>query len=234
MDRRAAVLALDTASPTVSVAVGWDGEVAAHREVEIGRSSERLLGMMAEVLAEAGLAGPGDLAGLVALAGPGSFTGLRVGLATALGIHQALGVPATALPTLGVLAAAAPAEARRVVAVVDVLRGEWAVGQHRATGGPGPPDAVGPARRLTTAELVALLAAAAPVHAVGFGLGPLAAAFGGAPPAGLHLLEPTALAPVAVRLATRHPPAWDAAALTHPVYFRPPAVTLPRQGAGPA
>src|SRR5690349_11216019 len=96
------LLAIDAASPRVSVAVGRGEEVLSERAVEIGRSSGRLMDLIGEVLAEAG-ARPADLGGVVALRGPGSFTGLRVGLATALGLHQALGVRATALSTLHVL-----------------------------------------------------------------------------------------------------------------------------------
>ena len=117
------LLALDTGSPQVSVALGRGSQVLAERSVEIDRSSGRLLEMIAEVLAEAG-AKPADLGGVLALQGPGSFTGLRIGLATALGLHQALGVPATAISTLRVLAARA-AEPGTIVAAVDALRGEW-------------------------------------------------------------------------------------------------------------
>ena len=62
--------------------------------------------MVQEVLTEAGV-GVRDLGGIAVLRGPGSFTGLRIGLATVLGLHQALGVPATAIPSLPVLAASA-------------------------------------------------------------------------------------------------------------------------------
>src|SRR5206468_276110 len=122
-------LVLDSGSPRVSVALGYAGRVLAERSARVARSSTFLLRMIDEVLAEAGLA-PADLAGVAALAGPGSFTGLRIGLATALGLHQALGVAATALPTHAALAAQVsdqgPADSR-VIAVVDVLRGDWAV-----------------------------------------------------------------------------------------------------------
>ena len=48
------LLALDTGSPRVSVALGQDGHLIAERSVEIDRSSGRLLEMIGEVLAEAG------------------------------------------------------------------------------------------------------------------------------------------------------------------------------------
>ncbi len=96
-------LALDTGSPTVSVALARGGIVVAERSVAMDRSSALLLALVQEVLTEAG-ARLTDLAGIAALRGPGSFTGLRIGLATVLGLHQALGVPATALETLRALA----------------------------------------------------------------------------------------------------------------------------------
>src|SRR5260370_23118675 len=130
------VLALDAGSPLVSVAVGRGGDTLAMRAVPQQRSSTQLLALVAEALAELG-ARPADLAGVVALAGPGSFTGLRVALATALGFHQALGLPALAVPTLAAMAAASDAPAGSlVIAAVDALRGEWSVQAFRA--GPVP------------------------------------------------------------------------------------------------
>jgi len=120
----------------VSVAVGRGGDTLAVRAAPQQRSSTQLLALVAEALAELG-ARPADLAGVVALAGPGSFTGLRVALATALGFHQALGVPALAVPTLAAMAAASGAPAGSlVIAAVDALRGEWSARAFRA--GPVP------------------------------------------------------------------------------------------------
>lgn len=225
------ILAIDSASPVVSVAVAVDGSVRAERAVEIGRSSERLLAMIDEALREAGVDGPRALAGIVALAGPGSFTGLRVGLATVLGLHQATGVPAAAVPTLPVLAAAVPAEPGEElrVAAVDVLRGEWAAQDFAPPVGGQPPRPLGDAGRRPAADLMAALAGRN-ATLVGFGVAALAEALAPAePPPGLRLVEPPPLAAPAARLAAAHPPAWDAGTLTHPLYFRPPAVTLPKK-----
>ncbi len=131
------VLALDAGSPMVSVAVGRGGAVLAARAVALERSSTQLLALVAETLAAAGVR-PADLDGVVALAGPGSFTGLRVGLATALGLYQGLGVRAQALPTLAALAAASAAPpGSLVIAAVDALRGDWSAQAFRI-GGPLP------------------------------------------------------------------------------------------------
>jgi len=207
------LLALDTGSPQVSVALGRNGQVLAERAVEIERSSGRLLEMIGEVLAAAG-AKPADLGGVLALQGPGSFTGLRIGLATTLGLHQALGVPATAIPTLGVLAARAGGE-NVVVAAVDALRGEWSAQAFRA----GEP--------LSGMELVhgSVLPSLVPgITAVtGFGVSRLAELPDW--PAEIRLIEGGPLAATALRLA---PAQWDSGLLPHPLYSRPPAITQPR------
>ena len=129
------LLLLDTGSPLVSVAVARDGAVVASRSIEQQRSSAHLLDLIGEVLAEAGIT-VRDLGGIAVLRGPGSFTGLRIGLATVLGLHQALGVPATALPSLQVMAAAVEIpEGETVIAAVDALRGDWSAQAFAA--GPG-------------------------------------------------------------------------------------------------
>lgn len=224
----ALLLALDTASPTVSVAVGRGAECRAERSVELRRSSENLLRLVDEALEEAG-ASLRELDGVLALRGPGSFTGLRVGLATTLGLHQALGLPASALPTLEVLAVAGrtarPSVPGPIAAVVDALRGEWFVQMFSAEHGSGPGEPAGPPEVLAPAAL----AERAPALVVGFGARRLedvpdwAASSSGR----IEIVEPEALAPAALRCAAQSPPGWDPELLTSPLYLRPPAVTVP-------
>jgi tRNA threonylcarbamoyl adenosine modification protein YeaZ len=211
-------LLLDTGSPIVSVAVAREGAVVAERSVEQRRSSARLLDLVQEALAEAGI-GVRDLGGVAALRGPGSFTGLRIGLATALGLHQALGVPATALPTLQALAAsAAAAEGEIVIAAVDALRGEWSA-QAFVAGTVSMP--LGEMTLAPGPELPRL-AGGRPAAIVGFGVSRLAG------PSGLRLVEPDSLAPAAARLAAAPETEWDARLLVSPLYSRPPAISAPR------
>lgn len=225
----APILVLDSASPTTSVAVAAGGRLLAERREPIARSSVRLLPMIDEALGEAGTSLAG-LAGLVALAGPGSFTGLRVGMATALGLHQASGVLATSAPTFHALAAwarEAGLGGRPVLAAVDVLRGEWAVQGFSAGGGDGgeAAGALGEPERIAAGELIERAAATGAAIA-GFGVAVLRDLAGpGAAP--LDLREPEALAAAAARELSLRPPRWDAARLTEPLYFRPPAITLP-------
>lgn len=122
------LLAIDTALNACSAAVLDDGGgneriVAVSEPMERGHA-ERLMTMIGEVLADAGLAFA-DLDRIVATVGPGSFTGVRVGLSTARGLGLVLAKPVVGVTTL----AAFDAQARRetdlpVAAVIDARRGE--------------------------------------------------------------------------------------------------------------
>jgi tRNA threonylcarbamoyladenosine biosynthesis protein TsaB len=214
-------LILDTGSPLVSVAVGRAGQVVSERSVELGRSSALLLDMIREVLEEAGVA-PADLGGIAVLRGPGSFTGVRIGLATALGLHQALGVRATGLDTLRALAASAEGTAGTVIAVVDALRGEWSA---QVFAGGALPEPLSEEVLVPGGELPGL-ARGGPARVIGFGTAKLAGLPGW--PAEIRIVEPGALAPAAVRLAAAPDLVWDSGLLTQPLYSRPPAITPPR------
>ncbi|NMO56467.1 tRNA (adenosine(37)-N6)-threonylcarbamoyltransferase complex dimerization subunit type 1 TsaB [Actinoplanes sp. TBRC 11911] len=105
------VLALDTATPASSVALvkvtsDWMEGVVERRAVDPRAHGETLAPEIAEVLAEAGV-GAGDLGAIVAGTGPGPFTGLRVGLATAASMGQALGIPTYGVCSLDALGRAA-------------------------------------------------------------------------------------------------------------------------------
>jgi len=212
------LLALDTGSPLVSVALARDGAVVASRSIEQERSSVRLLEMVQEVLAEAGI-GVRDLGGIAVLRGPGSFTGLRIGLATVLGLHQALGVPATALPSLPVLAASAGERKEIVIAAVDALRGDWSA-QAFAAGRP-----LGEMELVPGSELPRLAGGGGAV-VIGFGVSRLSTLPGW--PEGVSLIEPGALASTAAILAASSGTEWNPAFLTSAIYSRPPAITLPK------
>jgi tRNA threonylcarbamoyladenosine biosynthesis protein TsaB len=92
----------------------------------------RLLAMAAELLAEAGLRW-GALDRIAVGVGPGRFTGLRVGIATARGLAQALSVELAGVGSLDALATAALRAEREpacALAVVDARRGEVFVGAY--------------------------------------------------------------------------------------------------------
>jgi tRNA threonylcarbamoyl adenosine modification protein YeaZ len=97
------LLAFDTATAATTVALASPDKVWELTRVDATRHAEHLTPMIAQLLAEADLA-PRDLAGIVVGVGPGPFTGLRVGIATAIAMSQTLGIPLAGLSTLDVLA----------------------------------------------------------------------------------------------------------------------------------
>lgn len=122
------ILALDTAGENCAVALARAGDglhVLARRCETIGRGhAERLMPMIGEALAEAGL-GYGDLQRIVVTTGPGSFTGTRIGVAAARALALALSVPAVGVSVLDALIEAARAETDGlIVAALDARRGE--------------------------------------------------------------------------------------------------------------
>jgi tRNA threonylcarbamoyladenosine biosynthesis protein TsaB len=124
------VLALDTATPASTAAVaevtseGMRG-IAERRTVDPRAHGELLAPEIAAVFDEARMR-PRDLGAIVAGVGPGPFTGLRVGLATAASMGQALGIPTYAVCSLDALGLAAGPG--RVLAATDARRREvyWA------------------------------------------------------------------------------------------------------------
>ncbi|GAA3771766.1 tRNA (adenosine(37)-N6)-threonylcarbamoyltransferase complex dimerization subunit type 1 TsaB [Streptomyces phyllanthi] len=121
------LLALDTATPAVTVAL-HDGTdvVASSSQVDARRHGELLLPAVDRVLAEAGTR-LDAVTGIVVGVGPGPYTGLRVGLMTADTFGLALGVPVHGLCTLDGLAYASGLDVPFVVAT-DARRKEvyWA------------------------------------------------------------------------------------------------------------
>jgi tRNA threonylcarbamoyl adenosine modification protein YeaZ len=98
------LLAFDTSSPTVTVAL-HDGddvvvELTSFRPLQHG---EQLAPLIAEALERAGLVRQ-DLTALAVGVGPGPFTGLRVGLVTARTLGYVLELPVYGVCSLDVLA----------------------------------------------------------------------------------------------------------------------------------
>jgi len=116
------LLVLNGVSFRLGVTLGRPGAPVIHRQCDIvGRSAEVLAPLVAEVLAEAGVA-PRDLGGVACVRGPGSFTGLRVVLATALGLSFGAAIPMAGLDHLPLLAASAAGQATGVIVAVTHAR----------------------------------------------------------------------------------------------------------------
>lgn len=158
------ILGFDTATPATTVA--WldsdAGRVLERRDDPPDgarpRHTTRLLALVEEVLTAAG-AGWHEVERIAVGVGPGTFTGLRIGVATALGLAQARDIPLVGVSTLHALAAGAAGAAgdgaagdELVVPVIDARRREvfaagWPAGDAgRADAAPDPaPRALPPA-----------------------------------------------------------------------------------------
>ena len=114
------LLAFDTSTDTLSVAVRHGDRVLAHSGAGGAQASATLIPLIRRLLAEAGLV-LGELDAIAFGRGPGSFTGLRTACAVAQGLGFGAGVPLLPVDTL--LAVADEARERfgalRVVAVLD-------------------------------------------------------------------------------------------------------------------
>jgi tRNA threonylcarbamoyladenosine biosynthesis protein TsaB len=114
------ILALDTSTEWLSVAV-FDGRTAAViRERTGNASSERILPLTSRVLAEAG-SSLVALGGIAYGAGPGSFTGVRIACGVVQGLAFGADLPVFGVPTLGAIAHTAWRTHgwRRVLACLD-------------------------------------------------------------------------------------------------------------------
>jgi tRNA threonylcarbamoyladenosine biosynthesis protein TsaB len=125
-------LLVDTAGPVVGVAAFEDARIVGAYSCRVVSGADAfLLPRMAELLEVLG-----GLDRVAVSVGPGAFTGLRVGVAAALGIAFARGVGVAALSSLAVRASAVPGHAH-VLSVLDARKGRVYVGTFD-TRGPVP------------------------------------------------------------------------------------------------
>jgi tRNA threonylcarbamoyladenosine biosynthesis protein TsaB len=147
------VLGLDTATPVTAVGLRLaDGTTlrACDRPAAGARPGHttQSLTLASELLAQAGI-GWGALGRIAVGLGPGTFTGLRVGIATARGLAQSLGIEVVGVSSLQVLAWAVLGELgtqsdRGVLAAIDARRGEAFAAAYDAQGELAAPRALPP------------------------------------------------------------------------------------------
>jgi len=99
------LLALETSTRHLSVALWRDGELTERAEDIQNGGSERLLPWVNQLLAEAGMHIT-NLDGIAFGAGPGGFTGLRLACGVAQGLAFGLDLPVLGVSTLAALALA--------------------------------------------------------------------------------------------------------------------------------
>jgi tRNA threonylcarbamoyladenosine biosynthesis protein TsaB len=120
------ILAIETATPASSVALGEDGSlVAMSLQVDPRGHVGFLMPAIDFCFAKAGW--DRESIDVVAVdVGPGPYTGLRAGISAAQAIAAAVGVPIVTTSSLTVLAFRAATGRRRIWPVVDVRRGQVA------------------------------------------------------------------------------------------------------------
>jgi tRNA threonylcarbamoyladenosine biosynthesis protein TsaB len=123
------LLAIETATEACSAALYLDGEIRLRSQVEPRRHAELILGMMDELLAEAGLRLT-QLDGLAFGRGPGSFTGVRIATGVVQGAAFGADLPVVPVSTLAALAQGCfrHSGARRILPAYDARMQElyWA------------------------------------------------------------------------------------------------------------
>lgn len=216
------VLGFDTCFPALSVAVGREigtphARVVASTEPMATGQAERLLPLVADLLAQSGLAIT-DIDRIAVTIGPGSFTGTRIGIAAARALKLARNIPIvtfTSLEAIALSPSIAPEHDSDLIVAIDAHRGEaYAQAFDAATRAP-----IGPPHIVAMTDLSSL-SRGQPVFAVGTAAEAVASSVtqsGGSARAKPGMIFPDMAAAI-LRVAARQP----AAAAVEPLYLRPP------------
>ena len=118
------ILGIETATEQVSVAIGGHEGVLGLFEVTRGRRHAETLAPAIEFLGRQADVDVSELGAIAVDIGPGLYTGMRVGIATAKAMAQALRVPMIGISSLDLLAFPLRHSDRVIASVIDARRGE--------------------------------------------------------------------------------------------------------------
>jgi tRNA threonylcarbamoyladenosine biosynthesis protein TsaB len=194
------VLGLDTSGTEIAVVLCQSGAPVQQRvQAQARQQGELLLTLVDDVLHKANC-DLADLAALAVVTGPGSFTGLRLGLAAALGLARAKNIPVTGYDRFSLFA---PTHLTPTALVFESLRTELYV------------QLPGMAPQMLTPEQITAL-----------WQGPVAGDGAVKLPAHSQVALPLG-AELVAKAATRALQAGQALPVATPYYLRPPDVTMP-------
>lgn len=129
------ILGIESATSQVGVALGGhDGVLASAHSAVDRRHAESITPMIKFVCEQAQV----DVSSVSVVAvdiGPGLFTGLRVGIASAMAVAHGLGVPMIGVSSLDLGAFAVEHSSRMIVPCWDARRGEVFAAQYRSVPG---------------------------------------------------------------------------------------------------
>lgn len=134
------ILAIDTATPASSVAIG-EGDILRGLSVNVDRRGHVrfLIPAIDFCLDQAGWA-VRDIDLVAVDVGPGPYTGLRSGISTAQAFAAAIGAPMATVSSLTTIAFRAATGRRRIWSIVDMRRGQVAVAPFTPLPGGVAPD----------------------------------------------------------------------------------------------
>lgn len=118
------ILGIETATPQVGCAIGGHEGVLASFHAARGRRHVETLAPAIEFVCHQARIDLGEISAIAVDVGPGLFTGLRVGVATAKSMAQALRIPMVGVSSLDLLAFPVRHTGRLIVAAIDARRGE--------------------------------------------------------------------------------------------------------------
>lgn len=94
------ILSIDTSTQKMSISLGDGAEVFVEVNISSSQShSERIISAIDKVLEKAGL-NIRNIDCIACIVGPGSYTGLRIGIATAMGLSAPFNIPMMGISTL--------------------------------------------------------------------------------------------------------------------------------------
>ncbi|MGE4299227.1 MAG: tRNA (adenosine(37)-N6)-threonylcarbamoyltransferase complex dimerization subunit type 1 TsaB [Desulfovibrionaceae bacterium] len=233
-DARDHLLALNGAEERLQIVLGRVDAPDAVRLAAVqewvvpGRAMQLLTPSLDHMLRGLGLA-PGRIGRIACVRGPGSFTGLRLVLASALGLAKALDAPLAGIDNLPLLAqSAAPLlpERARLWCVTHARRAQVYVQGFDVCRGGGQADArpLGPPRALMQEDAASAIttntpAACGPPYLLGTGVRRNAAFFASALPQAVVLPDTADIPHTATLLAVAHAASYAAAPIV-PLYLR--------------
>lgn len=116
------ILAIDTSTPFLSLALSIDGKPFCHHQEAGHQQAELILPNIRQLFEQANIQ-TADLAAIVYAQGAGAFTGLRIGIGIAQGLATPFNIPLIGVPCLDAVASCVPNQSC-VLAATDARMGE--------------------------------------------------------------------------------------------------------------
>ena len=126
------ILAIDTSTSMLRLAMAFSGDSMVKREEDVERSHGMMLMKKISDICESSGLTIDQVSALVVCTGPGSFTGLRIGLASAKGMAVALEIPIVSVSLFDIAARRLRETDQDVLVLVPFKKDELFVGTARA------------------------------------------------------------------------------------------------------